>query len=45
MKYFIFILKLESIKKKKFYLSLFGETNEGELILVDYSGSIYKLTN
>lgn len=36
---------LESIKKKKFYLSSFGETNEGELILVDYGGSIYKLTN
>jgi len=34
---------LNSINKKKFYLSSFGETNEGELLLVDYSGSIYKL--
>ena len=37
-----FYIKIRKYKKKKFYLSLFGETNEGELILVDYSGSIYK---
>ena len=34
---------LDSINKKKFYLSSFGETINGEILLVDYSGSIYKL--
>ena len=34
---------LDSIHKKKFYLSSFGETINGEILLVDYSGSIYKL--
>ena len=34
---------LKSINKKKFYLSSFGETSDGELLLIDYSGSIYKL--
>ena len=34
---------LKSINKKKFYLSSFGETSNGELLLIDYSGSIYKL--
>ena len=38
-------LLLKSINKKKFYLSSFGETAEGELLLVDYSGDIYKLSN
>ena len=38
-------LLLKSINKKKFYLSSFGETAEGELLLVDYSGSIYRLSN
>ncbi len=38
-------LLLKSINKKKFYLSSFGETTEGELLLVDYSGNIYKLSN
>ena len=36
---------LDSINKKKFYLSSFGETEKGELLLVDYSGDIYKLSN
>ena len=36
---------LGSINKKKFYLSSFGETENGELLLVDYSGSIYKLSS
>ena len=34
---------LNSINKKKFYLSSFGETLDGELLLIDYSGSIYQL--
>ena len=34
---------LSSINKKKFYLSSFGQDKNGELYLVDYSGSIYKL--
>ena len=34
---------LNSINKKKFYLSSFGEASDGELLLIDYSGSIYKL--
>ena len=34
---------LSSINKKKFYLSSFGQTTNGELLLVNYSGSIYKL--
>ena len=36
---------LNSINKKKFYLSSFGELANGELLLIDYSGSIYKLQN
>ena len=36
---------LQSINKKKFYLSSFGETSAGELLLIDYSGSLYKLVN
>ena len=38
-------LLLDSINKKKFYLSSFGETEKGELLLVNYSGAIYKLSN
>ena len=38
-------LLLDSINKKKFYLSSFGETEEGELLLVNYSGSVYRLSN
>ena len=34
---------LGSINKEKFYLSSFGETSEGELLVVDYSGYIYIL--
>ena len=34
---------LSSINKKNFYLSSFGQDESGELYLVDYSGSIYKL--
>ena len=34
---------LKSINKKSFYLSSFGESNDGELFLIDYEGSIYKL--
>ena len=34
---------LDSIGKTKFYLSSFGEDYNGELLLIDYSGSIYKL--
>ena len=36
---------LNSINKKRFYLSSFGELANGELLLIDYSGSIYKLEN
>ena len=36
---------LGSVNKNKFYLSSFGETADGELLLIDYSGSIYKLRN
>ena len=34
---------LNSINKKSFYLSSFGELASGELMLVDYSGNIYLL--
>ena len=36
---------LDSINKKSFYLSSFGETKNGELLLVDYNGSIYTLSS
>ena len=36
---------LESINKKSFYLSSFGETSDGELLLIDYNGSIYMLSD
>ena len=35
---------LESMNKKEFYLSSFGEDNTGELYLVNYSGEIYSIT-
>jgi glucose/arabinose dehydrogenase len=35
---------LDSINKNKFYLSSFGESENGELLLVDYSGSIYRIS-
>ena len=34
---------LNSINKKSFYLSSFGELASGELMLIDYSGNIYLL--
>lgn len=34
---------LESMGKREFYLSSFGEDNNGEIYLVDYNGTIYKL--
>ena len=36
---------LDSMGKKEFYLSSFGEDNNGELFLIDYNGTIYKLIN
>ena len=36
---------LASINKKSFYLSSFGETSDGELLLIDYNGSIYMLSS
>ena len=36
---------LESMNKSEFYLSSFGQSNNGELFIVDYNGSIYKLIN
>jgi len=34
---------LESIDKKSFYLSSFGEGYDGELFVIDYNGSLYKI--
>ena len=34
---------LESMGKREFYLSSFGQDNNNELFLIDYTGSIYKL--
>ena len=36
---------LKSMEKKEFYLSSFGEDENGELYLIDYSGDIYSITN
>ena len=36
---------LDSMGKKEFYLSSFGEDNNGELFLIDYNGTIYKIVN
>ena len=36
---------LKKLGVKSFYLSSFGETFDGELLLVDYSGKIYLLTS
>jgi len=36
-------LILDAIGKKEFYLSSFGEDSNGELYLIDYNGSIYKI--
>ena len=35
---------LESMNKKQFYLSSFGEDENGELYLINYSGEIYSIT-
>ena len=34
---------LEPIKKESFYLSSFGQAYNGELFLIDYNGSLYKI--
>ncbi len=34
---------LESMGKREFYLSSFGQDNNNELFLIDYTGDIYKL--
>lgn len=36
---------LSSMGKQEFYLSSFGQDNKGEILLVDYNGTIYKLKN
>ena len=35
---------LKAMNKKQFYLSSFGEDEEGELYLIDYSGVLYSIT-
>ena len=35
---------LEKMNKGQFYLSSFGEDENGELYLVDYTGEIYSIT-
>ena len=35
---------LKTINKKQFYLSSFGQDENGELYLIDYSGSLYSIT-
>ena len=35
---------LQSIGKTEFYLSSFGEDENGELYVIDYSGSVYSIT-
>ena len=35
---------LKTMNKKQFYLSSFGEDQEGELYLIDYSGDLYSIT-
>ena len=34
---------LESMGKREFYLSSFGQDNENELFIIDYNGDIYRL--
>ena len=36
---------LNSMNKNSFYLSSFGETIDGELLIVDYSGGVYIITS
>ena len=35
---------LESMNKNEFYLSSFGEDQEGELFIINYSGEVYSIT-
>ena len=35
---------LKSMNKKEFYLSSFGEDEEGELYIINYSGQVYSIT-
>ena len=35
---------LKTMNKKQFYLSSFGEDEDGELYLIDYSGNLYSIT-
>ena len=32
------------MNKKQFYLASFGEDEDGELYLIDYSGNLYSIT-
>ena len=34
---------MKSMGEKEFYLSSFGQNNDGEIFIVDYNGTIYKL--
>ena len=36
---------MNSIDRKSFYLSSFGQNIDGELFLIDYNGSIYLLVD
>ena len=36
---------MESMGKKEFYLSSFGQDNKNELFIIDYNGTIYQLIN
>ena len=36
---------MKSLGKKEFYLSSFGQNNKGEIFIIDYNGTIYKLVN
>ena len=35
---------LEGMNKKQFYLSSFGEDENGELYIIDYTGDVYSIT-
>ena len=36
---------MDSMSKKEFYLSSFGQDNDSELFIIDYNGTIYRLIN
>ena len=36
---------LQNMNKKQFYLSSFGQDDNGELYLIDYNGELYSITN